>query len=189
VVPELLLVFAVVKYTELSLHGAYKILPEPIPDHRGFFARTWDEREFAERKLEIRIAQCNVAFNARRGTVRGMHYQRPPHEEVKLVRCTRGAILDVIVDLRPASPTRLQWEGVELTAENRVSLYVPGGFAHGYQTLADDTEVSYQVSEFHHPESEAVLLWNDPAVGIKWPIRDVVISDKDRTALPLPAGA
>jgi dTDP-4-dehydrorhamnose 3,5-epimerase len=118
-----------------------------------------------------------------------MHYQRPPHEEVKLVRCTRGAILDVIVDMRPGSPTRLRWEGVELTAENRVSLYVPGGFAHGYQTLADDTEVSYQVSEFHHPESEGVLLWNDPAVGIKWPIGDVVISDKDRSALPLPAGA
>ena len=177
------------KYTELGLRGAYVISLETIPDHRGFFARTWDEHEFAERHMEIKVAQCNLAFNAKRGTIRGMHYQRPPHEEVKLVRCTRGAVLDLIVDLRVDSPTRLRWEGVELSAENRLSLYVPKGFAHGYQTLEDNTEVFYQVSEFHHPESEGVLLWNDPAVGIRWPISEIVISDKDRTAQKLPAGA
>ena len=174
------------KYIELSLAGAYLITPEPIQDHRGFFARAWDAREFEARGLETRIAQCNISFNHSRGTVRGMHYQRPPHEEVKYVRCTQGAVFDVIVDLRPDSPTRLRWQGVELTAGNRHSLYVPRGFAHGYQTLVEDSEVTYQVSEFHHPESEGVLLWNDPLVAIDWPVKDVVISQKDRTALPLP---
>lgn len=173
------------KYTELSLRGAYVVTPELIPDQRGFFARTWDEHEFEGNHLEARIVQCNVSFNSKRGTLRGMHYQRPPHEEVKYVRCTQGAIFDVIVDLREDSPTRLRWEGVELTAENRLSLYVPRGFAHGYQTLTDDTEVTYQVSEFYHPESEGVLLWNDPALAIEWPISEVVISDKDRNAPPL----
>jgi dTDP-4-dehydrorhamnose 3,5-epimerase len=174
-----------VKYTELSLKGAYVITPELISDERGFFTRTWDSREFGDRDLEPQVVQCNVSFNARRGTVRGMHFQLPPHEEVKLVRCTRGSIFDVIVDFRPDSPTRLRWEGVELTAENRLALYVPRGFAHGYQTLEDHTEVAYQVSEFYHPESEGRVLWNDPSVGISWPVDDVVISDKDRTAPPL----
>ncbi len=173
------------RYAELSLTGAYVISLELLSDERGFFARTWDAREFADRRLEARVVQCNVSFNARRGTVRGLHFQRPPHEEVKLVRCTRGSIFDVIVDLRPDSSTRLRWEGVELTAENRLMLYVPRGFAHGYQTLEDDTEVSYQVSEFYHPESEGRVLWNDPSVGIRWPVQEVVISDKDRTAPPL----
>jgi dTDP-4-dehydrorhamnose 3,5-epimerase len=178
-----------VNYTELNLKGAYLVTLELLSDARGFFARTWDEGEFGAHGLEVRVVQCNVSFNVKRGTVRGMHYQRPPHEEVKLVRCTRGRIFDVVVDLRPGSPTRLRWEGVELTAENRSMLYVPRGFAHGYQTLDDNTEVSYQVSEFYHPESEGRLLWNDSAVGIEWPLAEIVISDKDRTAPPLTARA
>jgi len=177
------------RYTELRLKGAFVIDLDPIADHRGFFARTFDEKEFAAHGLEPRVVQCNVSHNPRRGTVRGMHFQRPPHEEVKLVRCTRGSVLDVIVDVRPGSPTELQWEAVELTAENRRMMYVPRGFAHGYQSLEDDSEVTYQVSEYYHPESEGRLLWNDPAVGIRWPVADVVISEKDATAPALPAPA
>jgi dTDP-4-dehydrorhamnose 3,5-epimerase len=175
-----------VRYRELTLGGAFVIELDAIADHRGFFARTWDERELRERGLESRVVQCNLSFNTRRGTVRGLHFQRPPHEEVKIVRCTRGAVLDVIVDLRDESPTRLRWEGVELTADNRLMVYVPKGFAHGYQTLEDDTEVSYQVSESYHPESEGSLLWSDPAIGIVWPLHDVVVSEKDKSAPPLP---
>ena len=174
-------------YRELELEGAYVIELDLKEDNRGFFARTWDEKEFAEHGLEPRVVQCNVSFNPRRGTVRGMHYQRAPHEEVKLVRCTRGSILDVIVDLRPGSPTERRWVGVELTWQNRRMMYVPRGFAHGYQSLEDESEVTYQVSEFYHPESEGRLLWNDPAIGIEWPVAEVVISEKDRTAPPLPA--
>ena len=169
-------------YQELSLQGAYMITLEPISDHRGFFARAWDMREFEEHGLETRVVQGNVSFNARKGTIRGMHFQRPPHEEVKLVRCTRGAIFDVVVDLRQGSPTELKWEGVELTATNHRMVYVPRGFAHGYQTLVDETEVAYQVSEFYHPESEGSVLWSDPAIGIKWPIAEVVVSERDRAA-------
>jgi dTDP-4-dehydrorhamnose 3,5-epimerase len=178
-----------VKYQELGLKGAYVISLERIADQRGFFARTWDAREFEEHGLEPALVQCNVSFNLKRGTVRGMHFQRPPHEEVKLVRCHRGSIFDVLVDIRPDSPTRYRWEGVELTAENREMLYVPKGFAHGYQTLEDDTEVFYQVSEFYHPESEGALLWNDPAIGIRWPVAEVTLSDKDSRASPLTARA
>ena len=177
------------KYQELGLRGAYVISPEPISDVRGFFARVWDAGEFTGHGLDATVVQCNMSFNLKRGTVRGMHFQRPPHEEVKLVRCHRGSIFDVIVDIRPSSPTRLRWEGVVLDAENRLALYVPKGFAHGYQTLEDDTEVFYQVSEYYHPESEGALLWNDPAVGIRWPITDVIVSEKDRKAAPLPAQA
>jgi dTDP-4-dehydrorhamnose 3,5-epimerase len=171
-----------VKYTELDLHGAYLVQLELISDDRGFFARTWDQREFSAKGLDARVVQCNVSFNPRRGTVRGMHLQRPPHEETKLVRCTRGKIFDVIVDMRSDSSTKHHWQGVELTSENGLMLYVPHGFAHGYQTLEDNSEVSYQVSEFYHPESERRLRWNDPVVGIMWPITEIIISDKDRTA-------
>lgn len=173
------------KYSELPLAGAFVIELDTIADHRGFFARAWDMREFGERGLETTVAQCNVSFNVKRGTVRGMHFQRAPHEEVKLVRCTRGSIFDVLVDIRDGSPTRLRWEGVELTSGNHRMLYVPRGFAHGYQTLEDETEVSYQVSEFYHPESEGTLLWSDPAVGIRWPVKDAIVSDKDRAAAPI----
>lgn len=174
------------KYTELELKGSYVISLELLSDERGFFARTWDEREFKAHGLDPRIVQSNVSFNTVRGTVRGMHYQKPPHEETKLVRCAQGKIFDVIVDIRPNSPTKLQWTGVELSPANRLMLYVPKGFAHGYQTLEDNTEVSYQVSEFYHPESEGRLLWNDPAIGILWPLKETVISDRDRTVPRLP---
>jgi dTDP-4-dehydrorhamnose 3,5-epimerase len=176
-----------VTYRELGLKGAHVISLDPIADQRGFFARAWDTRELVERGLDGTVVQCNVSFNVKRGTIRGMHFQRPPHQEVKLVRCSRGSIFDVIVDMRDDSPTRWSWEGVELTAENRQMLYVPKGFAHGYQTLEDDTEVFYQVSEFYHPESEGALLWNDPVVGIMWPVAEVIVSDKDSRAARLPA--
>jgi dTDP-4-dehydrorhamnose 3,5-epimerase len=167
---------------ETELGGAYVIDLEPIEDERGFFARAWDAGELAERGLETGIAQCNVSFNHRRGTVRGMHRQRPPHEEAKLIRCTRGSLFDVIVDLRTESPTYLRWAGVELSAANRRSLYVPRGFAHGFQTLEDGTETFYIVSNPHAPDAEAGIRWNDPAFGIEWPLGEPsVISEKDRS--------
>ena len=169
-------------FTETELSGAYVIDLEPIEDPRGFFARAWSEQELAERGLETRVAQCNVSLNDRKGTVRGMHFQRPPHEEVKLVRCTRGALHDVIVDLRPDSPTLRHWIAVELSERNRRALYVPRGFAHGFQTLADDTEVFYMVSEPYAPESAGGVRWDDPAFGIVWPLGDPAeISEKDRS--------
>ena len=168
-------------FTPAGLDGAWVVDLEPIGDDRGFFARAWDRLEFAERGLSTELAQFNISFNRRKGTLRGMHYQEAPHAEVKLVRCTRGAIYDVIVDLRPESPTHARWVGVELTAENRRALYVPEGFAHGYQTLADDTETSYQVSAFYAPSSERGVRWDDPAFGIEWPDPEPpVMSEKDR---------
>jgi len=168
-------------FRETKLRGAYVIEPELIEDERGFFARTWSQEEFAARRLNPGIVQCNSSFNKQRGTLRGMHYQIPPHEEAKLVRCTSGAIYDVIVDLRPDSPTWAQWFGVELTAQNCRMVYVPEGFAHGYQTLADDTEVFYQVSAYYHPESARGVRWDDPTLGIDWPLRISVISERDRS--------
>jgi dTDP-4-dehydrorhamnose 3,5-epimerase len=165
--------------TELA--GAFLIEPERRADERGFFARTWCEREFAEHGLETRLVQCNVSFNKRQGTLRGMHFQGEPYEEVRLVRCTRGAVHDVIVDLRRKSSTFKQHLGVELTAENRLMFYVPKGFAHGFLTLADDTEVFYQMSEFFHPETARGVRWDDPAFGIAWPGKVNVISERDRT--------
>ena len=169
-------------FTRTSLHDAVIIELEPIEDARGFFARAWDEREFGEHGLETRIAQCNVSFNTRKGTLRGMHLQHPPHEEVKLIRCTRGSLFDVIVDIRPESASYKQWAGVELSARNRRMLYVPRGFAHGFQTLEDDTETFYMVSEFYVPGAEDGLRWNDPIFGIEWPLGEPSeISDKDRS--------
>jgi dTDP-4-dehydrorhamnose 3,5-epimerase len=156
-------------FTELSLKGAYLIEPEPHPDDRGFFARLWCQNEFESRGLETRHVQSSMSYNARSGTLRGMHYQVAPHEEVKIVRCARGSIFDVIIDLRPDSATFLQHAAIELTAENRKMLYIPRKFAHGFQTLEDNTEVVYQMSEFYHPESARGLRWNDPAFGIRWP--------------------
>lgn len=152
---------------------------EQLEDERGFFARSFCRNEFEAHGLDPVIAQCNVSFNRKRGTLRGLHYQEKPHEEAKLVRCTRGAIWDVIVDLRENSATRRQWYAAELSAENRRALYVPSGFAHGFQTLADDSEVLYQMSEFYHPESARSVRWNDPGLAIPWPIKDVVISRQD----------
>lgn len=168
------------RFTETRLKGAYIIDIEPVEDERGFFARTWCEKEFKSRKLPPRFVQCSISFNKKRGTLRGMHYQVKPHEEHKLVRCTRGAIYDVIIDLRPKSPTFKQWIAVELSAANRRMLYVPAGFAHGFQTLEDETEVLYQISEFYNPNHSAGVRWNDPAFGIRWPLEVRVISLKDQ---------
>lgn len=169
------------KFTEAPLAGAYVIDLSPISDDRGFFARSFCAREFEEHGLRPAVAQANVSFNHAAGTLRGMHYQLPPNAETKLVRCVGGAIYDVIVDLRPDSPTRLQYFGVELTAQNRRALYVPELFAHGYVTLADNSEVEYQVSEFYAPGQERGLRHDDPALNIAWPIEVRIASDKDRS--------
>jgi dTDP-4-dehydrorhamnose 3,5-epimerase len=167
-------------FTETELPGAYVVDLERREDDRGFFARAWCQNEFADHGLSTRVVQCNISHNVRKGTVRGMHFQNPPHAEAKLVRCTRGAIYDVIVDLRPSSATHKRWIGVELTAANGRALYVPEGFAHGFQTLEDETETFYQVSEFYAPGAEGGVRWNDPAFGIEWPLAEpTVISEKD----------
>ncbi|MGD9158484.1 MAG: dTDP-4-dehydrorhamnose 3,5-epimerase [Desulfobacteraceae bacterium] len=166
-------------FTETKLKGAFIISPDHIEDERGFFARAFCKNEFEEHFLNPNLVQCNISLNHKKGTLRGMHYQVQPYSEVKLVRCTSGSIYDVIIDVRPASPTFKQWIGAELSASNHQMLYVPEGFAHGYQTLEDNTEVFYQVSSFYHPEAEGGLRWNDPAFGIKWPISVSTISKKD----------
>jgi dTDP-4-dehydrorhamnose 3,5-epimerase len=171
-------------FLETPLPGAWVLEPERFADERGFFARTFCRRDFEERGLEPAVVQCSVSFNHRRGTLRGLHFQAAPHEEVKLVRVTRGAIWDVIVDLRPGSPTCRRHFAVVLSAEAGNQLYVPRGFAHGFQTLADATEVSYQISDFYAPESARGYRWDDPAFAIPWPEPVTVISEKDR-ALPL----
>lgn len=168
------------QFTETKLKGAYIIDLERRQDSRGFFARAFCQREFAAKGLKPVIAQANVACNFKKGTLRGMHFQFPPAAETKLVRCTRGAILDIIVDLRPESQTYLQNIAVELNAENGRALYVPERFAHGYQTLRDDTETSYQVGEFYTPNCESGLMHDDPRIGLQWPLPVTVISDKDQ---------
>lgn len=167
------------RFIETELPGAYIVDLERREDERGFFARTWCQREFEARGLVAQIAQANMSYNHTGGTIRGMHYQHAPHAETKLVRAVRGAIYDVIIDLRPESPTYKGWIGVELTADNRRALFVPEGFAHGFQTLADDTEVIYQVSAFYAPGAEGGLRYNDPAFAISWPLPATVISAKD----------
>lgn len=167
------------RFTPAPLDGAWIIDLERREDPRGWFARTFCRREFEAHGLEPVIAQANISWNARKGTLRGMHYQVPPAAETKLVRCTRGALWDVIVDLRPDSPTFLRHFGVELTAENGRQLYVPELFAHGFLTLADDTEVAYQVGEFYTPGAERGIRHDDPALGIEWPAPVAVISEKD----------
>ncbi len=166
-------------FTETKLKGVFVIAPEFIEDERGFFARLWTPEEFEERGLNPRLVQSNISYNRRKGTLRGMHFQVKPHEEAKLVRCTRGALYDVALDIRPDSPTYLQWEAIELTEENRLMFYVPEGFAHGYQTLEDETEVFYQMSELYHPASARGLRWDDPALGLNWPLPVSVISQRD----------
>lgn len=166
-------------FTKTALEGATIVDLERHEDERGFFARAFCQREFADHGLEPRVAQANMSFSHQRGTMRGMHYQVPPASETKLVRCVRGAIHDVIVDVRPESPTYLEHVGVELSAENRRALFVPRGFAHGCVSLVDDTEILYLVSEFYAPGHERGLRHDDPALGIEWPIEVSVISDKD----------
>jgi len=168
-------------FHETSIADVWLIEPERRTDDRGFFARTWDSSEFSARGLETRIAQCSISFNRHRGTLRGVHYQATPYEETKLVRCTAGAIFDVAVDLRPKSPTFKHWVGHELTADDRYALYVPKGCAHGFLALADDTEVAYQISEFHTPESARGVRWDDPAFGISWPAEVLLVNERDRS--------
>jgi dTDP-4-dehydrorhamnose 3,5-epimerase len=168
------------RFLPTRLKDAVLIEPERRTDERGFFARVFCEEEFAAAGLPTRFPQTNASGSARAGTVRGLHYQVAPHAEAKVVRCTRGAIFDVIVDLRPDSPTHLAWQGFELTAEAGGMLYVPEGFAHGYQTLLDDTEVTYPVSRPYAPGAEAGIRYDDPAFGIAWPLPASIVSDKDR---------
>ena len=167
------------KFIETKLKGAFIIEPERLEDERGFFARTFCQKEFEKHGLNPRVAQCNVSFNKKKGTLRGMHFQVPPHEEAKLIACIRGAIYDVIIDLRVNSPTHRQWLAVELSDQNKQMIYVPETFAHGFQTLEDNTEVFYQMSDFYHPECARGIRWNDTEIGIKWPITNPFTSMRD----------
>lgn len=167
-------------FTDTALHGAFVLELEKREDSRGFFARTFCQKEFEAHGLDPAVAQCNIAFNKRRGTLRGLHFQRKPYEEAKLVRCTRGAVYDVIVDLRRDSPTFKRWIGVELSADNRRMLYVPPGFGHSYQTLEDNAEVLYLVSQFYAPDHASGVRYDDPAFAIRWPLEITEISEQDR---------
>ena len=158
------------RFQPTPLAGAYVIEPEPSEDERGAFMRTFCREEFGVQGLITEFVQCNVSYNLHKATLRGLHYQKPPHEEGKLVRCTAGAIFDVIVDIRPDSQTYCRWFAAELTQQNRLALYIPPGFAHGFQTLVDHSEVFYQMTEYYRPQSGAGLRWNDPAFGIQWPL-------------------
>jgi dTDP-4-dehydrorhamnose 3,5-epimerase len=167
-------------FADTVLPGVWVVTPELREDFRGFFARTWCEHEAAARGVVERWVQSSLSYTKTKGTVRGLHFQRPPYEEIKLVRCTAGAIFDVVVDLRPASPTFKRHLAMELTAENRLALYIPRGCAHGYQTLVDGVEVLYQMSEFYAPEHSAGVRWDDPAFGIAWPDPNPIIAERDR---------
>jgi dTDP-4-dehydrorhamnose 3,5-epimerase len=173
------------KFIELKLQGSFTIIPDLIEDERGHFARIFCRREFIEQRLISDFVQCNISFNKKKGTLRGMHYQVQPHAEVKLVRCATGAIYDVIVDLRQGSPTFKQWATVELSAKNHTLLYIPEGFAHGFQTLTDDTELIYHHNTFYSPEHYYGLRFDDPAFMIKWPLPISVLSQKDRLYPPI----
>lgn len=168
------------KFAETPLKGAFVVDLDRLEDDRGFFARSFCEKEFAARGLAPRFVQCNVSYNRRAGTLRGMHYQQAPDEEDKLVRCTMGAIHDVIVDIRPGSATRLKSFSIELSARNRTALFIPRGFAHGFQTLADDSEVFYQMSGFFQSGSARGMRWDDPALALDWPLANPILSEKDR---------
>jgi dTDP-4-dehydrorhamnose 3,5-epimerase len=171
-------------FTETAVRGAYLIDLEPIEDVRGFNARMWCHDEFSARGLVTRVAQCNIIFNKQKGTLRGLHYQAPPHEEAKVVRCTRGGVFAVVADLRPLSSTRLGWAGAELTADNYQLLYVPPGCALGSQSLQDDSEILYQVSEFYQPTAGRGVRYDDPILAIRWPLEVSVVSEKDRSWPP-----
>jgi len=166
-------------FLETKLPGVFEIHLEPHPDDRGFFARSWCQKEFEVRGLNPRLVQCNISFNIRKGTLRGMHFQAPPHAEAKVVHCTQGAIYDVVLDIRPSSPEYRNWIAVVLSSANRHMVYVPEGCAHGFLTLEDETEVFYQMSEFYDAESARGVRWNDPAFQITWPEKVEVISKRD----------
>jgi len=166
-------------FTETKLKGAFIIELEKLEDERGFFARTWDQKLFEENGLNSRIVQCDISFNQLKGTIRGMHFQIPPHEEAKVVSCIKGKIFDVIIDLRSSSETYKNWFSVELNDQNKKMLYIPEGFAHGFQTLEDNTLVNYQMSEFYSPEHARGVRWNDKSFHIDWPLKKTIISKKD----------
>ncbi len=168
-------------FTETKLKGAFLIEPELMKDERGFFARSFCENEFKGHGLKSRVLQCNLSFNSAKGTVRGMHYQTAPFAEAKLVSCTRGGVYDVIIDLRPDSSTYCQWFAAELTTENYRMLYIPEGFAHGFQALTENAMVFYQMYGFYHPEAARGVRWDDPAFAIRWPLTTRNITEKDRT--------
>jgi dTDP-4-dehydrorhamnose 3,5-epimerase len=168
-------------FRQTDLAGVIEVEMEPRRDERGFFARSWCEREFRENGLNPKLVQCSISFNERKGTLRGMHYQTPPYPEAKLVRCTKGALYDVALDLRPDSPSYLRSTGAELTAANHRALYIPEGCAHGFLTLEENTEALYQMSESYHPETARGVRWNDPAFGIVWPGVVEMISERDRS--------
>lgn len=169
------------RFVSTDVAGVFVVEPDRHADSRGFFARTWCAQELAEQGLEPGLAQCSVSFNHRRGTLRGLHYQAPPFAETKLVRCARGILFDVAVDLRPDSPTFRRWIGVELSEDNGHALYIPRGFAHGFLTLADATEISYAISTPYHPEAARGIRWNDPFIGVEWPRPVEVIASRDET--------
>jgi dTDP-4-dehydrorhamnose 3,5-epimerase len=169
------------KFTQTELQGAYLVEPERIEDERGFFARTFCRDEFQAHGLNSNLVQCNISFNRQRGTLRGMHYQTAPYPESKIVRCTKGAIYDVILDVRLHSPTFGHWVSAELSGENRLMFYVPEGVAHGFQTLEPESEVFYQMSEFYSPEHARGIRWNDSTFTIEWPIANPILSERDRT--------
>lgn len=167
-------------FKETNLKGAYIVEIEQNKDERGFFARSFCEKEFQQQGIDFKVVQCSVSFSKNRGTLRGMHYQSAPYEEAKLVSCTKGKIYDVIIDLRKGSTTYCQWHALELSDEDYKILYVPKGFAHGFQALEDNTEVFYQISEFYHPETACSVRWNDHNFNISWPIPITLISEKDK---------
>jgi len=166
-------------FSNTSLKDAVILEIEKLQDDRGFFGRTWDEEIFKNKGMNTQIAQCSLSFNLKKGTLRGMHFQEKPFQEVKIVSCTKGCIFDVIIDLRPNSKTYKQWYGIELKSDEHKSIYIPKGFAHGFQTLEDNTEVFYQISEFYNPSHSTGIRWNDPLFGIKWPLNNPIISEKD----------
>lgn len=172
------------KLTETAIYGAWLIEPQPVGDERGSFARTWDPKVFARYGLDTDVAQCSLSQNRRRGTLRGLHFQRRPFEETKLVRCTSGAIFDVCVDLRPDSPSFCRWIGLELSRTNGWALFIPKGCAHGFLTLADDSDVTYQMSQDYEPDAAGGVRWDDRAFSIRWPAPVVVINDRDRSWPP-----
>jgi dTDP-4-dehydrorhamnose 3,5-epimerase len=168
-------------FRESKLKGAYIIEIEKLNDERGFFGRSWCVNEMKEHGINVNVLQANVSFNKLKGTLRGMHYQKAPHQEAKLVRCSRGCIYDVIIDLRNDSPTFMDWIGVELSQDNYKMLYIPQDFAHGFITLEDNTEVSYLMSEFYFPEAGVTIRWNDPSININWPFEPIILSEKDKS--------
>ncbi|QLH05794.1 dTDP-4-dehydrorhamnose 3,5-epimerase [Nitrosopumilus ureiphilus] len=166
-------------FKELKFEGVFKVELEKIEDNRGFFSRSWDKKEFQENGLNSNLIQCNISFNKTKGTIRGLHFQKKPHEEAKYVRCTKGRVYEVFVDLRKNSKTFLKWGEIELDSEKLTCLYIPEGFALGFQTLEDDSELFYQMSQWYKPELSTGIVWNDKELGIQWPIKTSIISEKD----------